>query len=75
MLGIVSLASWEDGPVEAAPARAARVADLVDICVAVLEAPASSRTHDALAAVDELAAATTTTNPTTNPTTEPTTGA
>ncbi|HEV7761724.1 MAG TPA: helix-turn-helix domain-containing protein [Acidimicrobiales bacterium] len=78
VFGIVSLASWEDGPVEAAPARAARVADLVDICVAVLEAPASGRTHDALAAlaaVDVLSAATTNPSTTTEPTTDPTTGA
>ena len=75
VFGIVSLASWEDGPVEAAPARAARVADLVDICVAVLEAPASGRTHDALAADRDALAAATTNPSTTSTTTDPTTGA
>lgn len=49
VFGIVSLASWEGGPPEDAPVRAARVADLVDTCVAILEAPASERTHEALA--------------------------
>jgi AcrR family transcriptional regulator len=48
--GIVSLASWEGSPAESAAMQATRVADLVDVCVAILEAPASARTHDALAA-------------------------
>jgi AcrR family transcriptional regulator len=48
--GVVSVASWEGGPVDEPPVHAARVADLVDTCVAILEAPASPRTRAALAA-------------------------
>jgi AcrR family transcriptional regulator len=54
VFGIVSIAAWEGGPAdlglaEHGPAGSARVADLVDTCVAILEAPASRRTHHALA--------------------------
>ena len=55
VFGIMSVASWEGGSVGDPPdpaALAVRVADLVDTCVAILEAPASSRTHEALAAID-----------------------
>lgn len=44
VFGIVSIATWEGGPDDPA-----RVADLIDTCVAILEAPASARTHEALA--------------------------
>jgi AcrR family transcriptional regulator len=57
VFGIVSLASWEGAAAGGPAARAAqvaRVADLVDACVAILEAPASSRTREALAAADAL---------------------
>lgn len=47
VFGVVSIAAWEGGP---APASDPRVADLIDTCVAVLEASASPRTHAALAA-------------------------
>lgn len=43
-LVIISLAAWED-----TPGSPARVADLVDACVAVLRAPLSARTRSALA--------------------------
>ena len=42
-LVVVSLAAWED-----TPGSPARVADLVDACVAVLRAPLSARTRAAL---------------------------
>jgi AcrR family transcriptional regulator len=44
-LVLISLASWEG-----TPGSPARVADLVDACVAVLEAPLSERTRSALEA-------------------------
>jgi AcrR family transcriptional regulator len=47
VFGIVSIAAWEGESVE--PATTTRVADLVDTCVAILEAPASARTREALA--------------------------
>lgn len=43
-LAIISLAAWEDLP----GTSAAQVADLVDACVAVLQAPVSERTRKAL---------------------------
>jgi AcrR family transcriptional regulator len=48
VFGIVSIAAWEGGPAEDPRDRAARVADLIDTCVAILEAPASARTLEAL---------------------------
>jgi AcrR family transcriptional regulator len=54
---IVSVAGWEGRPAPTAPTWAVRVADLVDSCVAVLEAPPSTRTLEALAATDALATA------------------
>ena len=48
-LVIISLAAWEDLP----GSPEARVADLVDACVAVLRAPLSARTKAALAADED----------------------
>jgi AcrR family transcriptional regulator len=73
VFGIVSLASWEGAPAGDATARAAqaaRVADLVDACVAILVAPASDRTLAALADLEALGPDPAPTEPTT---TEPTT--
>jgi len=58
VFGVVSVASWEGGPVDEPPVRSARIADLVDTCVAILEAPASPRTRAALAAGTEAATGT-----------------
>jgi AcrR family transcriptional regulator len=72
VFGIVSLASWEGGPAESAAVRATRIADLVDVCVAILEAPASDRTLGALAAADTTTANGTPTKPTLTKTTKTT---
>ena len=51
-LGIISLAAWESGQFGHDLPLEARLADLIDACVALIEAPVSARTRTALTQLD-----------------------
>ncbi|HEY3141893.1 MAG TPA: helix-turn-helix domain-containing protein [Acidimicrobiales bacterium] len=51
-LGIISLAAWESGRFGDDLPLEARLADLIDACVALIEAPVSARTRTALTQLD-----------------------